>query len=70
MVYAERFWVTFNGEIHNFKNLRSRLCALGHSFRGESDTEVLLAAIAQWGIDAALGSPSLHERTTYWQVRG
>ena len=54
MVYAERFWVTFNGEIYNFKDLRSQLRALGCSFRGESDTEVLLAAIAQWGIDAAL----------------
>jgi asparagine synthase (glutamine-hydrolysing) len=54
MACAERFWVTFNGEIYNFKDLRSQLCSLGHSFRGESDTEVLLAAIAQWGIDAAL----------------
>lgn len=54
MTYAERFWVTFNGEIYNFKDLRSQLSTLGHSFRGESDTEVLLASIAQWGIDAAL----------------
>src|ERR1700735_4078401 len=29
MVYAERFWVTFNGEIYNFKDLRSQLCSLG-----------------------------------------
>lgn len=54
MEYAGRFWVTFNGEIYNFKELRPQLLALGHSFRGESDTEVLLAAIAQWGIDDAL----------------
>ena len=54
MAYAERFWMTFNGEIYNFKDLRSQLRTLGHSFRGQSDTEVLLAAIAQWGIDAAL----------------
>ena len=54
MGYAERFWVTFNGEVYNFRGLRSQLRALGHSFRGESDTEVLLAAIAHWGIDGAL----------------
>jgi asparagine synthase (glutamine-hydrolysing) len=54
MAYAERYWVTFNGEIYNFVELRRQLRALGHSFRGESDTEVLLAAIAQWGIDDAL----------------
>lgn len=54
MEYAERFWVTFNGEIYNFRELRPQLLALGHRFRGESDTEVLLAAIAQWGIDDAL----------------
>lgn len=54
MEYAGRFWITYNGEIYNFKDLRQQLLALGHSFRGESDTEVLLAAITQWGIDDAL----------------
>ena len=54
MEYAGRFWMTFNGEIYNFRKLRPQLHAAGHTFRGESDTEVLLAAIAQWGIDAAL----------------
>ncbi len=55
MAYAERLWGTFNGEIYNFKDLRSQLDALGHRFRGESDTEVLLAAVAQWGVEGALG---------------
>jgi asparagine synthase (glutamine-hydrolysing) len=54
MEYAGRFCITFNGEIYNFRELRPQLHALGHSFRGDSDTEVLLAAIAQWGIDEAL----------------
>jgi asparagine synthase (glutamine-hydrolysing) len=54
MEYAGRLWMTFNGEIYNFRELRPQLHRLGHAFRGESDTEVLLAAIAQWGIDAAL----------------
>ena len=55
MSYADRFWITFNGEVYNFKSLRSQLRALGHTFRGESDTEILLASVAEWGIEEALG---------------
>lgn len=55
MVSADGRWViAFNGEIYNHAQLRSELMALGHGFRGHSDTEVLLAAIAQWGVQAAL----------------
>lgn len=39
----------FNGEIYNFKTLREELRGLGHVFHGESDTEVVLLAYAQWG---------------------
>ena len=46
--------LSFNGEVYNHAALRAELAALGHGFRGRSDTEVLLAAIAQWGVDAAL----------------
>ena len=49
-----RFTVTFNGEIYNFRALRAELLALGNSFRGGSDTEVLLAAVEQWGVIGAL----------------
>jgi asparagine synthase (glutamine-hydrolysing) len=52
MHLAERgLSVVFNGEIYNFPDLRSELERLGHSFRSQSDTEVLLAAYAQWGTD-------------------
>jgi asparagine synthase (glutamine-hydrolysing) len=44
-----RFWMVFNGEIYNFVELREQLKALGHAFRSASDSEVLLAAYAQWG---------------------
>jgi len=42
--------ITFNGEIFNHGRVRAELAALGHRFRGHSDTEVLLAAFAQWGV--------------------
>ena len=49
-----RFAVTFNGEIYNYRELRSELRGLGHCFRTDTDTEVLLAAFAQWGTLEAL----------------
>jgi len=45
--------LVFNGEIYNFRELRSELESLGHLFRTESDTEVVVSAYRQWGIDAA-----------------
>jgi asparagine synthase (glutamine-hydrolysing) len=49
-----RYWLVFNGEIYNFHELRKALEAGGIAFRGHSDTEVLLAAIEQWGLETAL----------------
>ncbi|MGE5722961.1 MAG: XrtA/PEP-CTERM system amidotransferase [Sphingomonadales bacterium] len=43
--------VTFNGEIYNFRELRAELEVRGHRFVTDSDTEVILAAWRQWGID-------------------
>ena len=50
----DRYVLTYNGEIYNFRKLSSELQSLGHRFRGNSDTEVLLASVLQWGIDGAL----------------
>jgi asparagine synthase (glutamine-hydrolysing) len=44
----DRYCITYNGEIFNFKALRAELTAKGHRFRTTSDTEVLLAAFAEW----------------------
>ncbi|MGB8398439.1 asparagine synthase (glutamine-hydrolyzing) [Bradyrhizobium sp.] len=41
----------FNGEIYNFQEIRAELQNLGHQFVSVGDTEVILAAYAQWGID-------------------
>jgi asparagine synthase (glutamine-hydrolysing) len=49
MVYGEKFWIVYNGEIFNFIEIRALLRRLGHSFRSSSDTEVILAAYAEWG---------------------
>jgi len=46
-----RFTITLNGEIYNYRELREQLKAKHHSFRTESDTEVLLAAWVEWGAD-------------------
>ena len=49
-----RYEIVFNGEIYNHRTLRGELAALGHAFRGHSDTEVILAAVEQWGLRDAL----------------
>ena len=46
---SERYWITFNGEIYNFPDLRDSLKKQGHQFKTRSDTETILAAYKQYG---------------------
>jgi len=47
--HEDRAWIAFNGEIYNFKRVRSELEGLGHRFRTHGDTEVILEAWKRWG---------------------
>lgn len=53
MLSPDGRWVlTYNGEIYNFRELRLELESKGHQFRSNSDSEVVLHALIEWGADA------------------
>ncbi len=51
-----RYVIVFNGEIYNFKDVNARLAQESVTFRGHSDTEVLLEAVARWGARPAIAA--------------
>ncbi|MBK5286319.1 MAG: asparagine synthase (glutamine-hydrolyzing) [Bacteroidia bacterium] len=50
----KRFWITYNGEIYNYKELREELKRKGYHFISESDTEVIIYAYKEWGTNCLL----------------
>ena len=48
---SNRYWIVFNGQIYNYRKLRTLLKKKGHIFKTSSDTEVLLNAYINWGND-------------------
>ncbi len=46
--------ISYNGEVFNYREIRGELSKRGHAFRGDSDTEVILAACREWGVDGAV----------------
>lgn len=50
----ERYWITYNGEIYNFLELRDELKQYGYQFTTESDTEVIMASYDKWGEECQL----------------
>jgi len=51
---SKRYCVVYNGEIYNFQEIAADLINRGHKFVGHSDTEVLLAAVEEWGLIGAI----------------
>jgi asparagine synthase (glutamine-hydrolysing) len=51
MSYRDRYWITYNGAIYNYLELRKQLEGLGSVLQSDTDTEVILAAYAQWGAE-------------------
>jgi asparagine synthase (glutamine-hydrolysing) len=49
-----RFVIVYNGEVYNYKFLKKELEQLGHSFKSNSDTRVILQAIEEWGVEKAV----------------
>ncbi len=52
MHYQNRFTITYNGELYNYLELKNQLVLLGHQFSNHTDTEVILAAFAEWNVNA------------------
>ena len=50
----QRYVLTYNGEIYNFRELRTELEAKGYGFRSQTDSEVVLYAMVEWGSNALL----------------
>ena len=48
---SRRIWITYNGEIYNYKELTEELKGRGHFFKSSTDTEVILHAYEEWGIE-------------------
>lgn len=44
-------WITYNGEIYNYKEIRAELKAKGYVFKSNSDTEVIIYAYQEWGVE-------------------
>ena len=49
MVYKERYVITFNGEIYNFKEEKAKLIKKGYTFQSNTDTEVVVALYSEYG---------------------
>ncbi len=51
MAYRDRYWMVYNGEVYNYRELRTELEAEGYAFASDTDSEVILAGYDRWGPD-------------------
>jgi asparagine synthase (glutamine-hydrolysing) len=51
----DTIWITFNGEIYNFPELRDELSSRGHQFKSRTDTETLVHGYEEWGLESLIG---------------
>lgn len=49
MEYEGRYWISYNGEIYNYREIQNELLERGYRFKTKSDTEVIMAAYDLWG---------------------
>ena len=45
----KRYWIVYNGEVYNYKDIRKELALKGYKFKSDSDTEVILNSYIEWG---------------------
>jgi asparagine synthase (glutamine-hydrolysing) len=65
-----RFVLTYNGEIYNYLEIRAELSRLGSVFHSHCDTEVILEAYKQWGVDCLARFNGMFAFALYDSVRG
>jgi asparagine synthase (glutamine-hydrolysing) len=51
MMFLEKYWITYNGEIYNYIELKEELLSFGYKFTSDTDTEVILASYDKWGTE-------------------
>src|SRR5688572_24118523 len=64
-----RYRIIYNGEIYNYQDLQHELVALGHIFKGRSDTEVMLACIERYGLNQTLQKINGQFAFALWDAR-
>lgn len=68
MFYRGKSVIVFNGEIYNHRELRTELLGKGHSFASDTDTEVVLASVLEWGIEGALSRFTGMFAFAFWNI--